>query len=241
MADSGPRGRTDQSRARGIAAGSPPHRGRIAHCDAPGTDTCVACLGDGNCQTGEKCNTTTHACVANCTGNGMCQGQAPYCGPANYCVQCLGNGNCTAPRGVCTNNACTCDAGLTTCGGFGGGGCVDLKTSANNCGACGTQCGFGESCTAGKCGCPGGGTVCNGQCVDLTSSPAHCGACGTMCQGGGQNGETCQAGKCQAGACTGGLTSCNRACVDLKTNFFHCGDCGNRCNADETCVAGACQ
>jgi hypothetical protein len=168
----------------------------------------------------------------------MCGGTTPYCGPGGYCVACLSDTNCTAPRGVCTNNTCTCDAGLTQCGGnLGGpGGCFDLQTDANHCGACSTQCQVDEVCAAGKCGCPAGGEVCNGVCVDL-SNPLHCGSCAKACTAA----QSCQAGKCQTGGCTGGLTACNRACVDTKTDFYHCGACGTRCNPDQACVAGKCQ
>jgi hypothetical protein len=43
---------------------------------------------------------------------------------------------------------------MTMCGGL----CVDLKTSAGNCGGCGTACGSGTTCTAGTC-CQGGVTL----------------------------------------------------------------------------------
>jgi hypothetical protein len=45
---------------------------------------------------------------------------------------------------VCTGFAC--DAGYTQCGG----GCFDLQTDSNNCGACGRSC-QGGACTAGLC------------------------------------------------------------------------------------------
>src|SRR5688500_3050027 len=40
-----------------------------------------------------------------------------------------------------------CGAGLSACAG----GCIDLETDAQNCGACGSPCALGESCEDGTC------------------------------------------------------------------------------------------
>ncbi|MDH5509276.1 MAG: hypothetical protein OEZ32_02865 [Nitrospinota bacterium] len=73
--------------------------------------------------------------------------------------------------------------------------CVDLKTSADNCGACGNTCSIGESCSAGACGasCATGRTSCNGICVDTLTDALNCGACGTTC--------VAPANSCIAGSC----------------------------------------
>jgi hypothetical protein len=82
----------------------------------------------------------------------------------------------------------------TTCAGS----CVNLQSSATNCGACGRACAAGESCVAGVCGiaCPAGQSLCGGACVDVTSDSNHCGTCGRTCIGG----QWCIAGACGGGA-----------------------------------------
>lgn len=65
----------------------------------------------------------------------------------------------------------------TTCNGV----CVDTQTSTLNCGACGIACLGGQTCTAGKCGCPETQAFCGGQCVNADRQ--HCGASCAQCQG----------------------------------------------------------
>ncbi|MDB4930779.1 MAG: Tryptophan synthase alpha chain [Myxococcaceae bacterium] len=81
----------------------------------------------------------------------------------------------------------------TTCAGS----CVNLQTSATNCGMCGRACAAGQTCVAGVCGvaCPAGQALCGGSCVDTTSDSSNCGTCGRACIGGQW---------CIAGACGGG-------------------------------------
>src|ERR1700689_2474431 len=74
----------------------------------------------------------------------------------------------------------TCDSGQTTCDGV----CTDVKTDAQNCGACGTSCGLGAACTAGKCAaasCAQGLELCGDSCIDTKADPANCGMCGKTC------------------------------------------------------------
>ena len=53
--------------------------------------------------------------------------------------------------------SCACAAGLSSCPD----GCVDLTTSANDCGSCGHACppqnGVATSCASSGCACPSGG------------------------------------------------------------------------------------
>ncbi len=92
----------------------------------------------------------------------------------------------TPDTSIACDEAGACPGELTCCGGS----CVDTKTSAANCGACGAACAAsGEACVEGACACPGPfGAVCSGACVDLTAPP-NCGSCGTTCG----TGTTCLA------------------------------------------------
>ncbi len=88
----------------------------------------------------------------------------------------------------------TCAAGTTLCNGT----CVNTGTDGNNCGACGTVCTGGRTCTGSTCGCAAGTTFCGGTCIATTADVNNCGACGTRCGPG----QTCTAGAC-ATAITG--------------------------------------
>ena len=126
--------------------------------------------------------------------------------------------------------AVRCARGLTNCDGA----CVNLRTSAADCGSCGNACVAAEVCTRGACtGCPTGETGCSGTCVNLQTSAANCGSCGAACLAG----ETCSAGTC---ACPAGQTLCGTACANLQTSAANCGSCGAACLAGETCSAGTC-
>jgi hypothetical protein len=92
---------------------------------------------------------------------------------------------------VCNAGRCVCATGTTVCGAQ----CVNLQTSAANCGRCGNAYG-GRVCVAGACACPtgtmvGGGS--GGACVNLQTSATNCGMCGSACA----MGTTCMAGVCR--------------------------------------------
>ncbi|MCX5744281.1 MAG: hypothetical protein NT062_17465 [Proteobacteria bacterium] len=133
----------------------------------------------------------------------------------------------------------TCRAEETTCAGI----CADLQNDRDNCGACGTSCGDGMSCSQGQCSesCAGTETRCNGTCTDTTSDPTNCGTCGTTCSAS----QTCNNGTC--GCPTGDLV-CGGLCTDPATDEQHCGatsDClgnnaGTICSANQACSGGAC-
>lgn len=117
----------------------------------------------------------------------------------------LNCGNCGArcrDDQQCAKGACTCRAGLVSCGGK----CVDTASDVLNCGSCGKSCIAGQACSAGKCrdtcvgnatGCPVGSTA---ACVHL-DGPLDCGGCGIACA----TNEVCAASSCRqygpAGTC----------------------------------------
>lgn len=118
------------------------------------------------------------------------------------------------------------------------GGCYDLGTSREHCGACDTACGTGEVCSEGTCAvsCPTGQMECGGGCFDTQTSSQHCGACGTECAAG----EVCNAGRCDV-ACGAGLNECSGGCFDFQTDRAHCGSCTKVCGAGQVCSSGRCE
>lgn len=124
-----------------------------------------------------------------------------------------------------------CPEGQSECSGV----CVDLQSTASNCGRCGNACTTGMACERGTCvmGCMAGTMLCAGGCVDVSSNPQHCGGCGMACA----TGEMCTEGRC---GCPMAGTRCGDACVDLRSDPRNCGTCGTACAADEACREGRC-
>lgn len=142
------------------------------------------------------------------------------------------------------------DGGRDGGGGDGGGcgtrtdcsgTCVDTRMDPLNCGACGTTCSVGETCSAGMCQtrleCMGNEEDCGGMCVDTSSSDDDCGRCGVACGAG----EACMDGACEATTCEAGRERCGTSCADTQTDSANCGSCGTVCEAGEMCMAGACE
>jgi hypothetical protein len=59
-------------------------------------------------------------------------------------------GSDVGPRDAGTTDAGGCARAQTRCGAA----CVDLQTDGANCGSCGTACGAGNACMAGRCATP---------------------------------------------------------------------------------------
>lgn len=132
---------------------------------------------------------------------------------------------------TCTAGECACSAGFTGCGFE----CVDTKTDADHCGACGQSCGSGGACTNGACSCPAPSVTCGETCADTKASLNHCGACGATCQGIVAGG---QLQSCLDGAC--------KACGRLDQPCCRVNGCGGALTcqgtqgaADSKCVCGA--
>jgi hypothetical protein len=112
---------------------------------------------------------------------------------------------------------CMCPAGKTYCslscfGGVCYGGCYDLSSDKDNCGACGFSCSSSFQpdsvgvCTYGTCSqrCNEGRADCNrnpaDDCeVDTDSDPRNCGGCGIVCDA--IAGQACVGGQCVVEPC----------------------------------------
>ncbi|MGC4091200.1 MAG: MXAN_6577-like cysteine-rich protein [Polyangiaceae bacterium] len=115
------------------------------------------------------------------------------------------------------------------------GSCVDLSSSATNCGSCGKVCASGQTCSGSSCQCLTGLSLCGSSCVDTKSNASNCGSCGTTCA----SGQVCSNGTCGT-SCSGGTTQCGSSCVDLTSNASNCGACGTACPAGQTCSGSTC-
>jgi len=135
--------------------------------------------------------------------------------------------------------------------------CVDPRTDATHCGACGARCAAGANavagCVAGACAlaCAQGfadcdGTAANGCEVDLRADVRHCGRCSGACSDVGGT-PACVGGACRItcaparGDCDGMITT---GCEADLASVVSCGACGMRCALPgvsiPACVAGQC-
>jgi stigma-specific protein Stig1 len=190
-----------------------------AHCG-----TCeTACNGGAACVDGKcQCAVGEQLCGNECSNLNSPQ----HCGS---CAKACNSGEICAVT-LCIPSTQACPGSLVRCGDA----CVDLQTTAANCGVCDNKCAGGQACIAGTCGCPSGKTACGSSCVDLSSSALNCGTCGKVCTAG----QTCQAGGCKCGDATDIL--CDNACTDAKTDVNHCGDCATKCTGGLPCTDGKC-
>ncbi|RKH48856.1 hypothetical protein D7X55_04510 [Corallococcus sp. AB049A] len=111
--------------------------------ESPGTWTQGGCVYAPKAA-GTSCN-DGNACTLGdvCNGAGACGGQT---------LTCANTANATASScsaGACTIN--TCAAGWADCDGVYSNGCEAYLDSNNNCGACGRQCSWPNSCNGGTC------------------------------------------------------------------------------------------
>lgn len=160
----------------------------------------------------------------------------PKSQPNTTCTQ---DGDCTRPAVCCL------------------GKCVDVQTSASNCGRCGAVCSTAHGaakCGAGVCSiaCSSGYGDCNKDTADgcesdLSSEVNHCGKCTTVCMADNAA-SVCDRSKCLQSSCNTGFGDCdglegNGCEVDLRKTLVHCGACNKKCEVPEgtgACVDSAC-
>ncbi len=200
-------------------------------CPAPWA-TCAAA--DGTLPP-YACATNLNRDLQNCGSCGSpCRSPSPN---YNVHMECI-SGQCQA----------LCNADVADCNGIPDDGCeANTLEDPANCGLCGAACPAGVACIKGKCGCPGGTTLCGDNCVDLATSDLNCGACGVTCgEGPTADGGTppphmylgCKLGQCTDLRCVHNASEfwadCNGALavdgceVDLRSDTSHCGSCGKR-------------
>jgi hypothetical protein len=137
-------------------------------------------------------------------------------------------------------------------------GCeTDVLSDTNNCGVCGNVCPAGDPCIEGKCGCPPGKIVCDGECVDPLTDDQNCGSCGNSCYEGEHPDKCvpfppntyygCKQGTCGM-KCFGPSADCNNdlptakcssdGCEiwNIETDLNNCGGCGIKCAPGEECI-----
>ncbi|MFO0652356.1 MAG: hypothetical protein U0326_39420, partial [Polyangiales bacterium] len=101
-----------------------------------GVAACDTGFGDCNATASDGCEVNLTNTLSNC---GRC---------GNVCPTAA-NATTTCASGVC---GFTCNTNFGDCNGVASDGCeVDLRTNSSNCGACGTSCGAGVPCSAGRC------------------------------------------------------------------------------------------
>ena len=102
----------------------------------------------------------------------------------------------------------TTTTGVVECNG----GCVNTRSDAANCGACGDPCPAGMACRLGNCiaMCPSIMQTCGGVTTNTQNDPNNCGFCGNTCAGG----QVCSGGNCVA--------PCAATCSDT----YSAADCG---------------
>jgi hypothetical protein len=210
-----------------------------AACPVGGVHTSPACA-SGSCSL--PCATGFVDCDNNKQSDGCeidattdpnnCGGCGSYCSSSNITLSCgsgLCNGNCTAGFADCDNNKRSngCETGTTN--------------DNNNCGACGSVCVGGATCTAGVCAYAQGhacasfnqcltGHCADGYCCD-TACSGDCNACSAAYKGSGSNG-TC--------GFAAARTDPKSACLSSK---YLCNgtqsSCPTSCNANLDCTGGA--
>ena len=147
------------------------------------------------------------------------------CGSSQFCNQ----GQCV-PTSACTpsNDGTACPVSPGVVGLCCQSTCVDPRSDAHNCVACGQICAYAGSCVGGVCQLVDGGyDECNGG----VGCPS-----GTLCTGNGKCAITaCPAAEvglaCAFGPGYQGGTCCSGSCVNLVLDPENCGVCGQACSS----------
>jgi hypothetical protein len=124
-----------------------------------------------------------------------------------------------------TGSACPTGESLCT------SGCVNVLSSATNCGTCGNVCPTGDYCSEGECygttqNC-GTLTSCADGCQNLQTSLSDCGACNNPCP----TGDSCINGGCVAPS----NTTCSSCESSAETTGGTCASYYTTCSGDSNC------
>ncbi len=141
-----------------------------------------------------------------------------------------------------SNVATACPMGLIPCYGKSGKKCVNVTADSANCGGCYNLCLGDTRCSAGKCQCKPGLSLCNDYfCANTTTDPDNCGTCGNECYLGESSVSprgNCTSSKC---GCLPGYTLCGGGfCLNTKEDSLNCGKCNNQCPDITECTNGKC-
>jgi len=233
-------------------------------CTSDGGASCV----DGSvpsCPAGSGC-TTTSAVAGVCCDGACCDTHCCYSGIGGFgtatCtdlstdpMNCGTCGRATWPGATCVSGSpvftsctgappdapCTTDAGST---GLCCNGTCRAKsayaTDSQNCGACGSACPTGATCSGGACSsyCPKKPCPSGTACGFLTYvDPGYCyiDACSAATEG-----QPCGRPLPLTFALFGTTVCCSSTCLDLSSDPANCGSCGHACGTGELCLGGFC-
>ncbi len=245
----------------------------VLNCGGCGIE-CVAANANVECVAGKCQIASCKGSYADCSG-----GYADGCETntdvsISHCGAC--NAACTIAGGVpkCDGGSCevnSCSGSFRDCDGNPSNGCeVNIATSTQNCGGCGSAgkncsqeyANATSSCSNFSCTtpvCKGGFGDCrngtsDGCETDLTDDEAHCGGCNKSCQLGGSahtSQNLCTNSQCNP-VCTGNYASCdnnrfNGCEANRDDDESNCGACGSVCDASagahvssNSCSSGGC-
>lgn len=137
-----------------------------ARCDVT-TNTCVACLGAGDCDDGDPCTVGTceaGSCAQSPSAAGTPCADGVCAGTSATCVTCVGEAQCAAPTPWCVANDCVACRDADDCDD--GNECTVDTCEAGACG--GTPREAGAACGLGVCT---PAAVCAPVAVAITSPP----------------------------------------------------------------------
>jgi len=179
----------------------------------------TGCSGDGECP-GQRCNTSTHACVACLPDNDNCPTNQ-YCDGGDFTCKsgCKDNAGCAS--GLCKSDH----------------SCAECNPSGTDTCATGSYCSSAGACTPG---CKADGSGCaSGVCL----STHECSSC--IADSECTDGQVCSTGTCTPNCghdedCGTTGTCCTDRCAEVAHDYKNCLACGNACAADQFCGTSGC-